>query len=79
MQIDSVLEKEGLFFFGTYGGHEFEGIWEEDKYEPPRFFAFYKPDSLKVVLENVFEIVDFKIIKLPKFKTDFYSIILKKN
>ena len=32
--IETLLTPNGLFYMGVYGGYDFEGIWEQDTYEP---------------------------------------------
>lgn len=61
--IQTALKPNGLFFMGVYGGIETEGIWEEDDYEPKRFFAFYTDDRLKHILSQFFNIEDFTVTK----------------
>ena len=36
--IHEILKPNGLFFWGQYGGEYREGVYDEDKYEPKRFF-----------------------------------------
>jgi SAM-dependent methyltransferase len=59
--IQTVLKPDGLFFIGVYGGVEREGIWEEDDYDPKRFFAFYPDDQLKQILTQFFTLVSFTV------------------
>jgi SAM-dependent methyltransferase len=61
-QIRTVLKTDGLCFIGVYGGIDFEGIWEEDHYDPKRFYSFFTDDKLKPVLEAAFEIISFRSI-----------------
>ncbi|MTI47841.1 class I SAM-dependent methyltransferase [Sporosalibacterium faouarense] len=77
-QIDNILNPSGLFYMGVYGGEDSEGIWEDDIYQPPRFFSFYSSDKLKKVLSQYFELISFKEIKLDG-KFDFQSIIMRKK
>jgi len=72
-----VLKPSSLIYIGTYGGYNFEGIWEEDTYEPKRFFSFYTVEEIMNILEKYFEIIYFKKIYAEKKKMDFYSIILR--
>ena len=58
LNIKNVLKQDGLFYFGMYGGKDFEGIWEEDIYEPNRFFSFYEHEAIKEKAGDLFEIVD---------------------
>jgi SAM-dependent methyltransferase len=77
--VHAVLQPTGLFFLGLYGGFDFEGIWEDDYYNPKRFFSFYTDKDLKRTLGKVFEIVYFKNIEFDKDKRPFQSVILRKQ
>jgi len=74
-----VLRSEGLFYLGLYGGYEFEGVWEDDSYEPKRFFSFYSDETLRDILANSFEIVYFRSIQFGEDSITFQSVILRKR
>ena len=74
-----VLQPDGLFYLGLYGGVDFEGIWEDDPYTPKRFFSFHTDESLKLILANWFEIIYFQRIVFKEGKKDFQSVILRKS
>jgi len=78
--IRAILRPDGLFYMGVYGGYDFEGVWEDDGYEPRRFFAFYTDEHLQAVLERVFQIHSFKSILLDRDDSElhFQSFILHK-
>lgn len=77
--IRKILKPEGLFFFGVYGGDNFEGIWQDDWTEPKRFFAYYQNDDLLELLEGVFELVSFREVQVERGAAfHFQSLILKK-
>lgn len=80
MEIKRVLKPGGLFYMGVYGGRDSEGIWEDDFYEPKRFFSFYEDEKIKEVVANVFEIEGFRTIskEIVGGELDFQSIILRK-
>ena len=42
--ISERLNENGLMYLGIWGDENFEGIWEKDRYEPKRFFSFWKTD-----------------------------------
>ena len=75
----NVLNPNGLFFLGIYGGIEFEGIWEKDAYRPKRFFSFHSDENLKKALVDTFEILYFKRIEFGKDQLSFQSTILRKR
>lgn len=77
--VNRVLKPNGNFYLGLYGGHKFEGIWEEDFYNPKRFFAFYEDDEIKEIVKDFFEIIEFVIIPLGKNKPYYQSFVLRKN
>lgn len=58
-EIGRVLKPNGLFFLGVFGGNEFEGVWDDDDYEPKRFYTFMRDDALQALASQHFEIVDF--------------------
>ena len=39
-KISGILKLSGLFYLGMYGGYDFEGVREQDTFEPKRFFLF---------------------------------------
>lgn len=79
--IKRVLKTGGYFYMGVYGGRSSEGIWEEDFYEPKRFFSFYKKEELIVVLKKYFSVTTFEEFG-PEIiggnDLSFQSIVLKK-
>jgi len=77
--VRTILQPNGLFYLGLYGGFDFQGIWEDDFYTPKRFFSFHTDDVLKLALSKVFEILYFKNIKLGEDRRPFQSVILRKK
>jgi len=79
--IQEKLNPNGLFYMGLYGGQNQEGIWEQDTYEPKRFFSFYSDDHIKNMLNKVFNIHGFRQIPNDDPSSDVYfqSIILRKK
>ncbi|MFA6941167.1 MAG: class I SAM-dependent methyltransferase [Clostridiaceae bacterium] len=75
-EIKGVLNPDGIFFLGVYGGEDFEGIREEDFYIPHRFFSFYTDEEIKEKVKKHFSIIDFKTIETGG-KYHFQSLILK--
>jgi len=55
--IDSVLDENGLFFMGVYGGENRENEYMNEVSEHPRFFSYYTKDMLAAVLEQHFTII----------------------
>lgn len=79
-EINRVLKPGGVFYMGVYGGHNFEGIWDEDWCEPKRFFSFYTDEMIQKVVNRYFELVYFNSVPLELGKHfHFQSIILRKT
>jgi SAM-dependent methyltransferase len=78
-EVRRVLRPGGSFFLGLYGGHDHEGVWNEDTYEPKRFFSFHTDEHLLRTVEKTFDVVSFERIdvasKDPQFH--FQSLILR--
>lgn len=77
--IRGVLKVNGLFFLGVYGGYDFEGIWENDTYNPKRFFSLHSDEKLKQVVAENFELLSFKEVNFGEEKIHFQSLILRKS
>jgi SAM-dependent methyltransferase len=78
--IQMVLKPNGLFRLGVYGSeNESEHIWEDDSYEPKRFFAFYSDEHLKQITSQYFELVSFKKIIIEENAPHFQHLVLRKN
>ena len=78
-QILKVLKPKGLFFYGVYGGQDTEGIWEDDTYEPKRFFAMYKDEDLVQIVKRKFIVEDFHTVDMGEGKPHFQSLLLRKH
>jgi len=77
--IHSLLRKNGLFYWGQYGGVEQDGIYEGDHYEPKRYFSFITDEMLKELVQDIFEVVAFKVIELEEEENfHFQSMIVRK-
>lgn len=78
-EIDSVLEADGLFYMGLYGGDDVEKEWVKgDISDAPRFFAFYSAEYLRSVLDKIFSIESFKTFPVNDGRDIFHSVILRK-
>lgn len=79
-KIRHVLKPSGLFYLGVYGGGEFEGVWEEDYYEPHRFFSFFSDQDILALVMRFFELVYFRQVEYnPGGECHFQSLILRKE
>ncbi len=79
-KVHTLMMPRGLFFFGVYGGYEFEGIWNDDRHEPKRFFSFFPDEQIQNVAAKVFRLEYFKAVDLgdpTNFR--FQSMILRRE
>lgn len=80
-EVRRVLVPGGMFYFGTYGGFDHEGIHETDDHIPPRFFSFYDDAHLTRVTSAVFDVIEFRsfdvVGKDPRFR--FQALLLRKR
>ena len=77
-QILNVLKPNGLFFYGVYGGWDWEGVWEDDHYEPKRFFSFFEDAAIQELVKRHFELLDFHTVDQGAKSPHFQSISLRK-
>jgi SAM-dependent methyltransferase len=80
-EVRRVLRPGGAFFLGVYGGYDFEGVWEEDLYDPRRFFSFYTDERLREAVGAVFDVVSFDrvAVEAEDARFHFQSLILRKG
>jgi len=62
--IHDILKPDGLFFWGQYGGEYREGVYEEDKYEPKRFFSLLDDAQIQEKASKLFYIEDFVTVSI---------------
>jgi SAM-dependent methyltransferase len=77
--VKKVLKPSGLFYLGVYGGYDFEGIWEEDSYEPKRFFSMRTDEHIQELASQHFELMSFKSMEVETDQSHFQSLILRKT
>lgn len=75
-EIGRVLKPTGLFYMGVYGGRDTEGVWEDDFYEPKRFFSFFTDDDLKKAVSAFYDIAYFNTEPLGPDQPHFQSLVL---
>jgi SAM-dependent methyltransferase len=78
-EIRRVLKPQGLLYMGVYGGYEFEGVWEQDIYEPKRFFSFFSDEKMKELVEEYYHIESFKVVKYQQEGLHFQSMVLRRT
>ena len=76
--ISSRLNDNGLMYLGLWGDKNFEGIWEQDRYEPKRFFSFWKTEALLETLQRLFRLEYYRRLE-PHEGRVFNSIIVRKH
>lgn len=79
--IKRVLKSDGYFYMGVYGGRSSEGIWEDDFYEPKRYFSFYENEELITILKKYFTVFSFEELGSDTIggkDLSFQSFVLKK-
>jgi len=75
--IDSVLNDNGLFYMGVYGGEDSEHNWINDISETPRFFSYYTETRIREVLQGFFNIISFQQFDVGR-NISFQSITMRK-
>lgn len=78
-KLRSLLRPGGLFFLGTYGGVEEEGIRATDRHRPPRFFVHHTDEFMKEMTARFFQIVSFRTRELEKRRWHFQAIVLRRG
>ena len=72
------LNGNGLMYLGLWGGEDFEGILEQDTYEPKRFFSFWEAETLLEVVQQSFNL-EYYLRLNPREGVTFNSIIARKQ
>ena len=78
-RVRGLLTPGGLFYVGIYGGRDFEGVWDDDDYEPKRFFNHYRDEDLRTLVSEVFEVESFQPIPHGWNGLHFQSLVLRKR
>jgi SAM-dependent methyltransferase len=83
--VRAVLRPAGLFYLGVYGGIDHEGVWEDDPYDPKRYFSFRTDERLREIVTGAFGVHAFRRIALDGLhdgRSDglhFQSLVLRKR
>jgi SAM-dependent methyltransferase len=76
--IHDILKPGGLFFWGQYGGEYREGVYDEDKYEPKRFFSLLDDTQIQEKASKMFDIEDFVTVSIEDITPLYFqSLILR--
>ena len=62
--LDCLLPGGGLLMV-NWGGRDFEGIWAEDPYDPPRFFSQYDDAAFLELTFDGFDVVRREVLPVP--------------
>ena len=76
--ISERLNEAGLFYLGMWGGTDFEGILTDDRYEPKRFFAFYRLKSILDIAQKYYMLEYLRCLRHWGPNQEFHSMILRK-
>jgi SAM-dependent methyltransferase len=76
--IRRVIRPGGLFYLGLYGGREFEGVWDDDDFEPKRFFCHHRDEDLRSLVGEFFTLESFRRVPHGWRGLHFQSLILRK-
>jgi SAM-dependent methyltransferase len=74
--IGEALVPGGLFYVGTWGGADEEGLMQDDRHPVPRFFAFRSDQLMRQTLAE-----HFRVLSFTTFDADgdhFQSFVLEK-
>lgn len=76
--VRKVLRDRGVFYWGQYGSDKpFEGIFEDDEYEPKRFFSLLTADEIQQAAADAFEVVDYRLIPLDGSRRRYHGLVLR--
>jgi hypothetical protein len=77
-RLHGLLQPNGLFYLGMYGGQDFERIHEADEHEPKRHFSLYLNEQIQEVVGRFFTPVYFQAIPLTSTIDTFQSMIWRR-
>ena len=76
--ISRVVEPGGPVYLGLYGGREFEGVWDDDYFEPKRFFCHHLDEDICALAGEFFSLESFRRIPHGWNGLHFQSLILRR-
>jgi SAM-dependent methyltransferase len=76
-EVRRVLAPGGLFYWGQYGGQDFEGVWETDRCDPKRFFAFFTADRIEAKAAEHFDLLEAHYTELESAIDQYQGLILR--
>ncbi|MGM1050425.1 MAG: class I SAM-dependent methyltransferase [Bacillota bacterium] len=78
VEIRRIMKPNGLFYLGLYGGLSTDGVWEQDTYEPKRYFAMYPNEEIQRIVKEHFKVEDFHTRSMGEGKPHFQAMRLRK-
>ena len=79
-RIAILLRPNGLFFYGVYGGQEWEGLVDADRSPGRRFFSYFADDRLPAVVAPSFTVEYYGVIPMrDEERFSFQSLIGRKR
>ncbi len=78
-RINRVVEPGGLFYLGLYGGRDFEGVWDDDYFEPKRFFRHHLDEDLCALVAEFFDLESFRRVPHGWNGLHFQSLVLRRH
>jgi cyclopropane fatty-acyl-phospholipid synthase-like methyltransferase len=63
-KISGILQPDGLFYWGQYGGEYREGIYKDDHHQPKRFFTLLDDQQIIEYASRYFVVEEFDVITL---------------
>ncbi|MBT8212296.1 MAG: methyltransferase domain-containing protein [Acidimicrobiia bacterium] len=77
--IAAVIRPGGWFWAGTWGGHDQEGTWEDDWYQPKRFYSLRTDERMRAFHEGSFEVVSFEYFEPePEIDWGYQSALMRR-
>jgi len=73
------LNERGLMYLGLWGGEDFEGVWQQDPYEPKRFFSLRSAKTLFSAAQQLFRVEYYRRIEANDGDSFFNSLIVRKR
>ena len=61
-RISGILKPDGVLYLGIYGGRHFEGVADDDDFEPKRFFVHYPDEALRALVAELFSVESFRTV-----------------
>lgn len=77
-EINRVLAPGGIFYLGLYGGISTDEVWEQDTYEPKRYFSMYPDEEIQRVVGMHFKVEEFHIRSMGEGRPHFQGMLLSK-